>query len=89
MYFIRCDLEGMTSKLFTQVQKVSTVYACARETLHQMFPESEETGTFTNFTVVKVDVQAAFEIVQMSMNTFKAFKVSFICVPINIIMNLS
>ena len=72
----RCDLEGMTSKIFTQVQKLATIYTCAREVLHQMFPDCG--STVTSFTVTKVDVQAAFEIVQLSMITFKAFKVLFL-----------
>ena len=73
MCFERCDLEGMTSKAFTQVLKLGTVYACARETLNHMFPESENPAS--SFTVLKVDVLAAFEIVDLSMNTFKYFKV--------------
>ena len=63
MCFERCDLEGLTSKAFTQVQKLATVYACARETLSCMFPQSENPAT--SFTVMKVDVLAAFEIIDV------------------------
>ena len=73
MCFERCDLEGMTSKAFTQVLKLATVYACARETLNHMFPESENPAS--SISVMKVDVLAAFEIGNLSMNMFESFKV--------------
>ena len=66
-----CD--GISSKAFTQVQKLATVYACARETLYFLFSEVE--SSVVAYTVIPVDVKAAFEIVIQSIETFKSFKV--------------
>ena len=68
----------MTQKAMGNVQKLSTIYCCMRESLsHMMKLESDQDGALgVNFLVLPVDVEAAWELVQQSMHTFKHFKVS-------------
>lgn len=63
----------MTAKLFTNLQKVATIAACVRETLEEM--ENSGPQTTASFRVKGVDIDAAWEIIMLSMNTFKNFKV--------------
>lgn len=70
----RDNTMGMTKKAQIQLQKVATVMACARETL--AFIASNET---IKFEVQKIDLVRAWEIVSMSIYTYKSFKVSDIC----------
>ena len=68
----------MTKKAFPNVQKLATVYCCARETLEKLSTsdeaqDGEDPGVA--FTVQKVDVEAAFDVMKQSMQTFKSFKV--------------
>ena len=74
LYMFSCD--GLSSKAFTQVQKLATVYACARETLNYLFPD--EISIPVAYTVIPVDVKAAFDIVKQSIDTYKSFKVRFV-----------
>ena len=66
----------MTSKLFTNLQKVATIAACAREALTIIDSEALDTGF--SYIVTPQDVESAWEIMGLSMNTYKKFKVCFI-----------
>ena len=78
LFFFRNDVSGMTKKAFPNVQKLATVYCCARETLEKLSTsdeaqDGEDPGVA--FTVQKVDVEAAFDVMKQSIQTFKSFKV--------------
>ena len=67
----------MVRKVEANVQKVSMIYCCIRECFSLM--NSGEIVNVTNpgvsFKVMPVDVEAAWDVCQMSMHTFKQFKV--------------
>ena len=82
LFFFRNDVSGMTKKAFPNVQKLATVYCCARETLEKLSNPGEAQDEAQDdkdpgvaFTVEKVDVEAAFDVMKQSMQTFKSFKV--------------
>ena len=61
----------MTQKATTNVQKAAMLYCCLREGMKQMY-----TGQKGTYTVMPEDVEAAWELVQQSMHTYKQFKVT-------------
>ena len=61
----------MTMKAMTNVQKVAMLYCCLREAMVRM-----NTGEMGTYTVMPVDVEAAWDLVQQSMHTYKQFKVT-------------
>ena len=67
----------MTQKTMAIVQKLATIYCCAREFLSFMMagkPVDAETPGVA-FQLLPVDVEAAWDIAQQSMHTYKNFKV--------------
>ena len=60
----------MTQKAITNTQKLSMVYCALREAMTRMY-----TGQKGTFTVMPVDVEAAWDLVKQSMHTYKQFKV--------------
>ena len=60
----------MTAKAFTNVLKLAPVYACAREGVDLL--EAKQT---TEHLVTLTDVSSAWEVIQLSMNTYSLFKV--------------
>ena len=75
---------ALTSKAFTQVHKLAPIFSCLRQALKILFPTEksfDETeydyGGITEFDYIvkRIDVIAAFDIVNHSVKTFLAFKV--------------
>ena len=68
----------MTQKAMGNVQKLSIIYCCLRESLNHMMDEESEADEEGGvpFMVLPVDVQAGWDVVQQSMHTLKHFKVS-------------
>lgn len=66
----------MTQKAITNVQKVSMLYCCLREGMKMMY-----TGQKGTYTVMPVDVEAAWDLIQQSMHTYKQFKVTSLRPP--------
>ena len=62
----------MTSKAFTNVLKLSPIYACSRQMVQKM--EHNETDLIV-FEVTKEDVVASWELVKLSMFSYQQFKV--------------
>ena len=60
------ETSGLTKKSFTQLQKLAMVLCCTRETIEFNEP---------HFTVIGKDVTGAWTIIQMSMETYKYFKI--------------
>ena len=67
----------MTKKSVTNLQKVSMILCCARETLQVMDTGNKED---VKFQVTEIDVRRAWEVVSTSMKTYQNFKVSFILI---------
>lgn len=66
----------MTSKCFTNTLKLAVVYACGRRTVELMSENLEnEKEQLIDFKVSSQDMQAAYEFVKMSLNTYKILKV--------------
>lgn len=67
----------MTKKAYPNVQKLATVLCCARETLELLSSDEafDEKNPGVAFTVKIVDVEAAYDVIKQSMQTFKSFKV--------------
>jgi hypothetical protein len=69
----------MTAKAFSNLQKLSVVRACARETTELLGlgskpnPKKPE----VNFEVTEGDVVAAWDMVKQSMQVYKSFKVMY------------
>ena len=64
-------MKGMTAKAWTNLWKLSTVYACSRSTIRNMI-----WGEVIDFLVTVADVESAWEVVQLSIHTMKCFKPS-------------
>ena len=67
----RGEVKGMTAKAWTNLWKLSTVYACSRSTIRNMI-----WGEVIDFLVTVADVESAWEVVQLSIHTMKCFKPS-------------
>ena len=65
----------MTSCIVTNLQKVSMILCCARETLQVLNTGNKED---VKFQVTEIDVRRAWEVISTSMKTYQNFKVSFI-----------
>ena len=75
---LRNETSGMTSKSFTNTLKLAPIYACSRQVVDLMSEDkSDEEKSLIKFKVSATDVNASWEFVKLSMNTFKSFKVSF------------
>ena len=69
----------MTSKSFSNIQKLAAVAACIRETLEYIdnnsgLPDARRKSP-VSFRVQAIDVKTAREIVHLSIHTYKSFKV--------------
>ena len=62
----------MTKKSVTNLQKLSVVMSCARETTSFLKDKKK-----CEFEVIKEDVEKAWDVVGLSMHTYKNFKVKF------------
>ena len=73
------EVSGMTKKAFPNLQKLSIIYACSRETMSFLSTDEEPDvkNPVVEFKVTKVDVEAGWEIMMQSMLTYKSFKVRF------------
>lgn len=67
----------MTQKVMAIVQKLSTIYCSARESLTFMLSglTFDDKVPGVDFRVLPVDVEAAWDLAQQSMHTYKHFKV--------------
>ena len=67
----------MTKKAFPNLQKLAMIMACGRETLDFLALDevADEKNPKVDFDVKKIDVEAAWDLVQQSMLTYKTFKV--------------
>ena len=77
-------MKALAAKSLTHVHKLSGIFACARETLtvlENSVDASDEEVATVPYVVKKVDVLAAFDIVQQSILTYCAFKVTTQCTP--------
>ena len=70
----------MTAKAFSNLQKLSIVRACARETTELLGLGSKPNPKkpAVNFKVTEGDVVAAWDMVKQSMQVYKSFKVMYI-----------
>ena len=69
----------MTSKGFTNTLKLASVFACGRitvELMEQNHPDEEK--ILIDFVVTENDINAAFEFVKFSQETYKSLKVCII-----------
>ena len=69
----------MTAKAFSNLQKLSVVRACARETteLLSMGTKPNPKKPEVKFEVTEGDVVAAWDMVKQSMQVYKSFKVMY------------
>ena len=75
-YFLRSETCGMVKKAFTNLQKLATICACARETFNEM--SSNGAGDrVPDFQVRDCDVEIAFDILKLAVQTYKNFKVRY------------
>ena len=66
----------MTQKAMGNVQKLSMIFTAIRESLSVMLEgEKDVLGLGVGYTVMPIDVQAAWDFLQQSMHTFAHFKV--------------
>ena len=66
----------MVKKAFTNLQKLATICACARETFNEM--SSNGAGDrVPDFQVRDCDVEIAFDILKLAVQTYKNFKVQY------------
>ena len=67
----------MTQKIMAMVQKLATIYCCARECMAYMVTgvEIDAESQGVHFLLLPVDVEAAWDIAKQSMHTYKHFKV--------------
>ena len=71
----------MTSKVFTNLLKLSPIYACGRQVVQLMEDGSEK---MIDFEVSGDDVKAAWELISISMSTYQKFKVLMLRIRINL-----
>ena len=66
----------MTQKAMGNVQKLSMIFTAIRESLAVMLDgEKDVLSLGVSYTVMPIDVMAAWDILQQSMHTFAHFKV--------------
>ena len=78
--FFACsnEVSGLTQKAFAILQKTAVIYCAARETLELIengLEENDDEEPKVKFEVAKEDVRAAWDLVQLSIETHKSFKV--------------